>query len=195
MTIEQIYSKHKETVFNHVLSVVKNYHDSEEVCNNVFIKMFRLECATYNEKHGTALTSWIRTITNHQILDFFRTNHQDHYKAVSDFVSSSDKNDEEDGTTIFFERYNVSGERADKKVLNAELQNKIAKAFRTLKPKYRKIAVLYFLREQEYSEIADVLNVPMGTVKGMLNRSRAMLQDALDGVYTIRTVKPEMSEA
>ena len=189
MTIEEIYSEHKQAVFNHVLSVVKNYHDSEEVCNNVFIKMFRLECAVYSDKHGTALTSWIRTITNHQIFDFFRTNHQNHYKAVSDFADG----EIEDKTYMSFVA--PKNDNADTEVLTAELQSRLDKAFYELKPEYRRVASMYFIHQYDYIEISDMLNVPMGTVKGMLNRSRAMLQEALEGVYTLRKVNVQTATA
>jgi RNA polymerase sigma-70 factor (ECF subfamily) len=182
MDIQEIYIENRQMVFHHVLSIVKDYHDSEEVTNNVFLKMFRLECANYNKKHGTALTSWIRTITNHQILDYFRTNHQEHYMAVSDFV----REDEEDNRNIFNKFISPKTDQADNEVLNGEIKSKINKAIENLDIKYRRVAILYFLWEYEYSEIADILSVPMGTVKGMLSRSRAKLQDSLKDAYMLR---------
>jgi RNA polymerase sigma-70 factor, ECF subfamily len=180
MTIEQIYTENHQSVFNYVLSVVKNYHDAEEVTNDIFLKMFRLKSAVYSEKHETALTSWIRTITNHQILDFFRTNHQDRYQAVSDFADGQNEN------LTYFSFVAPENSRADKKILDAEFHSRIAKAFRTLKPKYRKIAILFFLRDLPYAEIAEIVNVPIGTVKGMINRSRAMLQHELKGQHELK---------
>jgi len=43
--------------------------------------------------------------------------------------------------------------------------------------------VLYFVEDKQYSEIAEALSVPMGTVKGMVNRVRAMLQEQLQDEY------------
>ena len=182
MDIQKVYIENRQSVFHHVLSIVKDYHDSEEVTNDVFLKMFRLECANYSDKHGTALRSWIRTITNHQILDYFRTNHQEHYMAVSDFV----RENEEDNRNIFNKFVAPKADQADELVLTTELQNKIDKVFYELKPEYRRIATLYFIHEYEYHEIADILNIPMGTVKGMISRSRAKLQDSLKGSYKVR---------
>jgi RNA polymerase sigma-70 factor (ECF subfamily) len=181
MDIQEIYIENRQMVFYHVLSIVKDYHDSEEVTNNVFLKMFRLECANYNKKHGTALTSWIRTITNHQILDYFRTNHQDRFKAVSDFI---DREGQE-----LFEFDSPKSDKADNGVLNSEIKSRIDNAIEKLDVKYRRVAILYFLWEYEYSEIADILNVPMGTVKGMLSRSRAKLQDSLKDTYKPQVAK------
>jgi RNA polymerase sigma factor (sigma-70 family) len=75
--------------------------------------------------------------------------------------------------------------------LTAEIKGKINNAIDKLDVKYRRVAILYFLWEYEYSEIAIILNVPMGTVKGMLSRSRAKLQDSLKDTYTLR--KPQVA--
>ena len=52
-------------------------------------------------------------------------------------------------------------------------------SFRSLKPKYRRVAVLYFMNQKQYKEIAEILDIPMGTVFGMISRCRAMLQESL----------------
>lgn len=182
ITIEKIYTDHKQSVFNHVLCIVKNYHDSEEVTEDIFLKIMRLnqnEKTRYNPELS-ALTTWIRIISNSVILDYFRTNHQDRYKAVSDFVDS-------DGNEVF----NFVAPRnanADNEVLTNELQKIIINAFQSLKIKYRKVATLYFIKGYEYSEIAEMLDIPMGSVKGMLNRSRGKLQEALKGVYKLKEI-------
>lgn len=187
--LERIYKEYHSQVFNHVLRVVKNHHDSEDVVIDVFDKVRKLnekDSTRFNE-NKSSLGTWMHTVTNSVILDFFRTNHQDRYKAVSEFVDA-------DGKEIFTFA-SPENTRADAELLTDELHKKIAKAFRSLKPKYRKIAVLYFLRELEYTEIAELLNVPMGTVKGMLSRARQKLQEGLEDVYTLKPVKAEMQEA
>ena len=189
--LAEIYNKHYSNVYNHVLSVVKNQHDAEDVTIDVFDKIRKLNAkeSTRFNSELSAFSTWIRTVTYSVVLDFFRTNHQEYYKAVSDFA---DGNDEE---KTYFNFVAPEQSRADNEVLTKELHSRIAKAFRTLKPKYRKIAILYFLRDLPYVEIANIVNVPMGTVKGMLSRARQKLQDELKGVHTLRAVKPEMSEA
>ncbi len=48
-------------------------------------------------------------------------------------------------------------------------------ALQKLSPELRETVILRDLEEMEYKEIADVLNVPEGTVKSRLNRGRAEL--------------------
>ena len=181
LTIEEIYINHKESVFNHIMRIVKKYHDSEEITEDVFIKIMRLnknDKTRFNPEKAS-IGTWIYTITNTVILDYFRTNHQNRYQSVSDFTNNESKE--------VFNFIAPSNTQADNDILNSELQEKILKAFRTLKPKYRKVAMLYFIRGYDYNELADMLNIPMGTVKGTLARAREKLQLALKGVYELKT--------
>lgn len=175
-TIEKVFNNCHEQIFNHAIGVVKNFHDAEDIRNDVYVKIQRLRSSDYDESKGTELSSWVHTITNSVILDFFRYNkYQDKYKAVSDFVDKESKE--------FFEFVAPENSRADKLTLENELHDKIRKAFSSMKPKYRMIAKLYFLNDLPYTEIAELVDVPMGTVKGMLSRARAKLQEHLAESY------------
>jgi len=186
MDIQEIYIENREMVFNHVISIVKNFHDSEEVTNDVFLKMIRQEAnpKTAFNPDLSALSTWIRTITKSVVLDYFRTNHQDHYVPVSNLVSDGQKENEE--SKVYYQFVAPKTDRADEIVLTSEIKGKINNAIDKLDVKYRRVAILYFLWEYEYSEIADILNVPMGTIKGMLSRSRVKLQGSLKDAYIVR---------
>ena len=167
----KMYVNNKESVFNYLNWKVGNIHDAEDLTAKVFIKAHR----TYDaDKVKGELSTWLRTICNTVIIDNFRTDHSDKYKAVSDFVSA-----EGDETFQF-----ISDGGADDRINKEELNTRIANAFQSLKPKYRKIAVLYFVKEKEYTEIAEICNVPLNTVKVMIMRSREKLQGQLKGVRT-----------
>jgi len=169
--ISILYQDYYKSTYYYVLRIVKYVHDAEQVTNDVFDKIRRFYDTFDETKSG--IGTWIRTVTNSVILDFFRTNHQDYYQAVSDFA-----NDEND-VKNFFQFVAPKQDNADQKILTAEKQEHIDKAFYELKPEYRRVASMYFIQELPYYEIADMLDVPMGTIKGMVNRSRTMLQQAL----------------
>lgn len=179
-TIEKVFNNCHDQIFNHAIGVVKNYHDAEDIRNDVYLKIQKLDSTNYDESKGTELASWVHTITNSVILDFFRKNkYSDKYKAVSDIVDKEEKE--------FFDFVAPERSRADKLTLENELHNSIRKAFSSMKPKYRAIAKLYFLNDLPYNEIAELVDVPMGTIKGMLNRARTKLQEHLAETY--QTIK------
>jgi len=189
ITLEQIFNETYSQVLNHVRRVVRHEHDSEDVASDVFVKIEKLmrKPETQFNADKSSLSTWVHTVTNSVILDFFRTNHQDQYKAVSDFV-------DHEGHEIF-NFISPDVDKADQEVLTAELQERIEKAFYELKPEYRRVASMFFIHQYDYIEIADMLNIPLGSVKGTLSRARAMLQEALDGLYNFRSVNVQSVEA
>jgi len=55
----------------------------------------------------------------------------------------------------------------------------VAAALSALPDEYRLVATLYFMQDFSYGEIAEVLDLPVGTIRSRLHRSRRMLQKAL----------------
>jgi RNA polymerase sigma-70 factor (ECF subfamily) len=180
-TIDSIYRKYYNTILNYINWKINNLDDAMELTNDVFLKFDRVG---YNpermgfENKVANVGSYLHTIANTLIIDYTRTYHQDKYIPASRFF-----NENNDMETFQFEDVNAS---AETNVAKDELQYSLNKAFSGLKPKYRKIAVLYFVKEKKYDEIAELCNVPLGTVKGMIARARVQLQGELDGMYHVR---------
>jgi len=167
-TFDKIYRKHYAEVLNYINFKVQNFELAEELTNDTFLKVHKY-LATFDAEKSK-LTTWLRNISNTCISDHFRVDHTENEVCISDFVSS------ESGKEVF--QIHADSE-ADNLVESKEFNTNIAKVFRRLKPKYRKVATLYFLREKEYSEIAEICEIPMGSVKGMISRCREMLQKEL----------------
>ena len=53
------------------------------------------------------------------------------------------------------------------------------KALATLSEEYREVLLLRYMEELDYAEIAEVLQLPSGTVKSRINRAKAALKTAL----------------
>jgi RNA polymerase sigma-70 factor (ECF subfamily) len=55
----------------------------------------------------------------------------------------------------------------------------VAAALQDLPEEYRLVATLYFMEDFRYQDIAEVLDIPVGTVRSRLHRARRMLQKRL----------------
>ncbi len=168
-TIETIYSENYQFVFNYVNSKLNNSDASKELTNDVFLKANRL-LNSYDEKKSK-ITTWLRVITNSAIIDYYRTDHSGRNINVSDFTDSEGK-----------ETFSFIGSRtveANFEVENNELSSSLDKAFSNLNPRLKEVAELFFKSEKKYEEIAEILSIPMGTVKAYINRARAALQSEL----------------
>lgn len=171
--INVIYSKYYKQVYFFILGRVGNRaHIAEELTNDVFMK-----CREHLERYDVyiaKLNTWLFTIAKNTVIDHFRTAHADKYVSVDNFT------DAETGRETFQIVDNNDGDNVE----NDELSQAIENAMSKLKPKYRRVAELFFIEQKQYQEISDILEIPMGSVKGMINRVRGMLQERLQVLRT-----------
>lgn len=168
-TFEKIYTENYEGVLRHINMRVQDMSVAEELTNDVFMKVHK-HLGDYDETKS-AIPTWVRFIANNIVIDHFRCN-----RYANNRVSASDFNNDGEGIEEF---QFVAEDQADTDLERSELGQKIMSSFRSLKPKYRRVAVLYFMNQKQYKEIAEILDIPMGTVFGMISRCRAMLQESL----------------
>ncbi len=71
------------------------------------------------------------------------------------------------------------GESPEQEILALELGSEIEQAIAMLRPEYRTAVILRHIEHRAYEEIAEIMEVPIGTVKTFLHRARAELRAAL----------------
>src|SRR5665213_1185946 len=62
-----------------------------------------------------------------------------------------------------------------------QMQAMIEKGLDALTPAYKEVIILYYIEQQSYQEISDILQVPVGTVGVRLRRARKALKDYVEG--------------
>jgi RNA polymerase sigma-70 factor (ECF subfamily) len=173
-TFEQVYNKFYNPILWYVKTKVKNTMDAEDITTNVFVKLHK-HFDNY-DVYKAQIFTWLRTIAQNTIIDFYRTDKSSNYMNVDSFVDDEGKEFFQFVASETYETENIMD--------NNDLKLAINNAFANLKPKYKRIAELYFLDDKQYNEIAEICNVPMGTVKGMINRCREMLKTQLQGAMS-----------
>jgi RNA polymerase sigma-70 factor (ECF subfamily) len=68
----------------------------------------------------------------------------------------------------------------------ADLRKDLAAAVSELPDRYRAVVILYYLEEVSYPEIAEILGVPLGTVKTHLHRAKRLLRDTMQAWDALR---------
>jgi RNA polymerase sigma factor (sigma-70 family) len=169
LEFSQIYAKHYPDVVNYV---AWKYDASfaEDIAQEVFIKVHRYFTSNFDETKSN-FDTWLRTITNRCIIDFYRTN-----QFGNNCINVTEFDDEETGQSFQFVDKSAF---TDRMINNKELKGNINKAFTKLNGRERIVANLYFKREKDYAEIEQLTGLPMGTIKGMINRIRTKLQTQL----------------
>jgi len=163
-----IYNAFYSEILNYVAYKMNNRTVAEDITSEVFVKVYK-NLNTYDSSKAQ-FNTWLYFVANNTIIDYYRK-YKNEAKDVSigDFVDSEGRE--------FFQV--EADENSSSDVEGKELMNSISKAFEGLKPKYKQVATLLFIEQKKYDEIAEICNIPMGSVKGMVNRCRAMLQSQL----------------
>ncbi len=138
--------------------------DREDILQNAFIK-------AYKNLNGFDLTlsfsSWMYRIAHNEAMSFFRSKHARPQVILS-----------EEGELLITE---LQDDDSDASAL-AELRlsrEELAKAFATISPQYRDALILRFFENRSYTEMSDILEVPVGTVSTLIYRAKRALRSSL----------------
>jgi RNA polymerase sigma-70 factor (ECF subfamily) len=150
-----LVDRYQKRLFNVALRMLGNVQDAEDVTQTVFLNAF-LKLRTYNPRYR--FYSWIYRITVNESLNML--------ERRKPTVTLQDEFD-----------IRAPGAAPDRA---AEVQDRVGRALMSLKPDDRAVVVLRHFVSFSYQEIADVLEVPVRTVKSRLFTARDRLRLALD---------------
>ena len=173
-----MYDKYKPVVCKAIGMYVKCQATIDDISQEVFEKVYK-HLKTYDAVKGQ-FSTWIVTIAQNTAIDYLRKAELSatRFVDVNNYVKDSETTND---TSNFF----IAPDLCDKGIDQHELKQNIAKAFSNLSPKYKEIAVMYFKQNLQYTDIANVLEVPLNTVKVTIFRIREVLQSALKHEYSL----------
>jgi len=150
---------------------LQSKEDVEDLSIATFSKAFD-KLKSYNDSF--AFSTWINTIATNTLIDFFRKNDQK-------TISIDDEKDDESSTMDIID----NGLDPERNLIQKQKNKHIASLVHQLKPHYRELIILRYLDELSYAEIAEKLNMPLGSVKAKLFRARDLL---------VQILKPQENE-
>lgn len=83
--------------------------------------------------------------------------------------------------TALPEGFEARSGRAEEPQSHADLRRDLDAAIATLPERYRAVVTLYYLQDVSYPEIAEILSLPLGTVKTHLHRAKRLLRTQMHG--------------
>ena len=159
------------TAYGYALRLTRNRADAEDLVQDAALRAFR---AMTTFEPGTNFKAWIFRI----LTRCFWANHRSRQRRPStvDFDDTPDlylyARSAEHGLQW-------EGEDPARALIDRLGTERVSEAIGQLPEEYGVVCTLYFMEDFAYHEIADVLEVPVGTVRSRLHRGRKMLQKAL----------------
>ena len=175
----------QQPVYGLVYRIVGDPSDAAETAQEVFLKVFR----GMKQFHGqSSLKTWIYRIALHEAANrrrwWFR------HKAQETSIEPADSECMPEGSQQMQVALTDHAESPFDNVAHHEVRRRVEEELRKVPEPYRTTLVLRDLEEMSYEEIAEVLEISLGTVKSRLTRGREALKQRLTPY--IRQVGAEM---
>lgn len=164
----QIINRYKGMVYNLAYQMCGNFHDSEDITQEAFIKTYQ-SLSHYNP--AFRFSTWLYQITLNIIRDRLRKRN---LESIS--LDSSLSN----GKTLKNGLISGQENNPEQYMTDQDRKEKIQRAMMALSFQYREIIVLRHLQELSYRELASILKVSPDTVKVRLYRAREQLKKNLE---------------
>ena len=165
----ELMSRYRDSIYFMLLKMINNKDDAEDLTIEAFGKAFnRLKQYTPNY----AFSTWLFKIASNNCIDWIR-------KQKKKTLSIDNPIGTDDGDEMTIEIRSHGPDPADV-VIRDQKSAVMREVVDKLKPRYRTLIELRYYKEYSYEEIADELDLPLGTVKAQLFRAREFLMNMLN---------------
>src|SRR5438552_492981 len=160
-----------DSLYRTALRMTNNPQEAEDLVQETMLKAFRF---AHTYQPGTNLRAWLFRILNTSAINRYRK------QAAHPTPTSLPEGEE---FYLYNQIRDLSGQEltqgAEEEVLNKYLDEDVYKALNDLPPNFRMAVVLADIEGLSYKEIAEALQIPIGTVMSRISRARRQLQKSL----------------
>jgi len=167
----ELIRRYERPVFSLILRMVRDRQLAEDLAQETFIKALN---AIGSYRPEFKFSSWIFKIANNAAIDHLRRREVDTLSI--DGAPNATTPDDIEATAL---QVGDRGETPLAELEARELGGAIERAIGRLRPEYRSCIMLRHVEGLAYEEIAQLLDLPLGTVKTYIHRARHELRDML----------------
>lgn len=151
IAFEYLFNRYSEAIRRLLLHRSASIEDTEDLLQETFIKVY-INLQRYSPEY--TFGQWIYTIARNTHIDFERRRQDD--------LSIDEK----------FSSHAACTPSPEDNLINLQQRRQIESYISCLPEQYRQLFTMRFLEDYTYEEIAEKLNLPMGTVKTQIHRAR-----------------------
>jgi RNA polymerase sigma factor (sigma-70 family) len=157
----ELYRRYYKIVYNTCRKYRKSLAEVEDITQDVFIKLIH-NINKFNGDSPAKFTSWLKMITRNHTIDTIRRN--------LDLLNIEDIELNSDFDYINFNIFENS---------SVNIESDVNNSISNLSPMYKKVITLYYLKNYTHQQIADELNINIGTSKSNLFKAKEKLSKML----------------
>jgi RNA polymerase sigma-70 factor (ECF subfamily) len=175
----ELVNRYQTQIVNYVCRMLGNYEDAVDLSQDVFLKAYSA-LGSYRPQYP--FPAWLFRIARNAAIDEIR-------KRRLATVSLDAPVEFEDGSVG--RQVESPGLDPQDSYLGLEFADRISVAIDELPEKYREPIVLRHAADLSYEEIAEALELPIGTVKTRIFRARDALRQSLGDLFQVATTDPQ----
>lgn len=160
----ELMDRYRKPVFFMVYKMLNKSEEAEDLTIEIFAKAF-ININKYSPDF--AFSTWLFRIATNHCIDYIRKK-----RLQTTSISDTYTTDSGDEISLQIRDTNLNPHERAVKKQKIELVRMVVQ---NLPEKYRRLVMLRYFRELAYEEIADELDIPIGTVKAQLFRAREIL--------------------
>lgn len=165
---ERLLKKYRKSVYYMLLKMVNNADDADDLTQEAFAKAFN-SLHKFDPKY--AFSTWLFRIATNNCIDFIR-------KKRVQTISIDNPYESDEGDSMSFDIRDPDL-NPNEVMLKNQRKEYIQMAVEKLPDKYKILVELRYFQELSYEEVAEELELPLGTVKAQLFRARELLNQEL----------------
>lgn len=164
----ELMDHYRESIYFMLLKMVRNQDDADDLTIEAFGKAFN---RLHQYSPNYAFSTWLFKIASNNAIDFIR-------KKRIKLTSMDHAYENNDGESV---QINVKANTPDPEEVAIKKQKvkMMREVVTRLKPRYRELVEKRYFEELSYEEIADQMDLPLGTVKAQLFRAREFLANMM----------------
>ena len=168
-----IVSRYRSPITNYLYRFLNDYEEAVDLAQETFVRVY-FAMARYHTDY--AFSTYIYRIATNLAISEIRKRKRRTILSLTGLFQN-----ESDDTTEFQPTDNKA--LPDKDLIDDERERVIARAIATLPPKYRVPVILRDVEGKTYEEIANILNLGLGTTKSRISRARGLLKEKLKNYF------------
>lgn len=154
---------HMDSLYNYAIKMTGDSDDASDLIQDTYLKAFRF----FDKfEQGTNCKAWLFRIMKNTFINSYRKS-----------AKEPDKVDYEDVENFYenIKASNTDSAHLEKDIYDNLLDDELSQAITSLPEDFRTVVILADIEGFTYDEIADFIDIPVGTVRSRLHRARKML--------------------
>ena len=158
--LDALLERYRAPLIAHLMKYVRVTEDAEDICQRAFLKVY-MNIGRYDASY--AFSTWLYRIARNEAVD--------HLRRTRNSIAQLLVEQEGDVSDV------AGTENPEEQIILDQAVAKSREDIAALPEIYRRVAELRFQQDLSYEDIANILSLPMGTVKTRINRARKLLMD------------------